>query len=181
MKNSIFARFARAVFIFGHLADVLVLSTTWNDLFCSRVDDVSIWWQMFNFVLWSQKLWLQFNSRKVRTHFASAMALNYWEIIAETRGYIFRWRSRCRRGRVCLSSLIVRGSELKRFLLYLDDLLSLHAKNCPTRKHTYCGRLLFLSHKLIMFPGWLINLLLNNWNNETYSPYHCFTHFHAIL
>ena len=42
MKNSIFARFARAVFIFGHLADVLVLSTTWNDLFCSRVDDVSI-------------------------------------------------------------------------------------------------------------------------------------------
>ena len=31
-------------------ADVLVLSTTWNDLFCSCVDDVSIWWQMVNFV-----------------------------------------------------------------------------------------------------------------------------------
>ena len=28
MKNSTFARFARAVFIFGHLADVLDLSTT---------------------------------------------------------------------------------------------------------------------------------------------------------
>jgi len=50
MKNSIFARFARAFFIFWHFEDVLVLSTTWNDLFCSCVDDVSIWWQMFNFV-----------------------------------------------------------------------------------------------------------------------------------
>ena len=28
MKNSTFARFARAFFIFGHLADVLDLSTT---------------------------------------------------------------------------------------------------------------------------------------------------------
>ena len=26
---------------------VLVLSMTWNDPFCSCVDDVSIWWQMF--------------------------------------------------------------------------------------------------------------------------------------
>ena len=42
MKNSIFARFAHAFFIY-----VLVLSTTWNDQFCSCVDDVSIWWQMF--------------------------------------------------------------------------------------------------------------------------------------
>ena len=33
MKNSIFARFARAFFIFWHFVDVLVLSTTWNDLF----------------------------------------------------------------------------------------------------------------------------------------------------
>ena len=40
MKNSIFARFARGFFIFSHFADVLVLSTTWNDLFCSCVDDV---------------------------------------------------------------------------------------------------------------------------------------------
>ena len=51
LKNSIFARFARAFFIFGHFEDVLVLSTTWNDLLCSCVDDVSIWWQMFNFLL----------------------------------------------------------------------------------------------------------------------------------
>ena len=41
MKNNTFARFARAVFIFVHFAEVLVLSTTWNDLFCCCVDDVS--------------------------------------------------------------------------------------------------------------------------------------------
>jgi len=42
MKNSIFARFVRAFFMFWHFEDVLVLSKTWNDLFCSCVDDVSI-------------------------------------------------------------------------------------------------------------------------------------------
>ena len=40
MKNRIFARFAREYFIFWHFEDVLVLSTTWNDLFWSCVDDV---------------------------------------------------------------------------------------------------------------------------------------------
>ena len=59
MKNSIFARFARAFFIFWHFEDVLVLSTTWSDLFCSCVDDVSIWCQMFNFVLFCPKRWFQ--------------------------------------------------------------------------------------------------------------------------
>ena len=50
MKNNIFARFARAFFIFWHFEDVLVLSMTWNDLFCSCVDGESIWWQMLIFV-----------------------------------------------------------------------------------------------------------------------------------
>ena len=76
MKNSIFARFARAFFIVWHFADVLVLSTTWNHLFCSCVDDVSIWWQMFKFVLLCPKSWFQFNSRIVKTHFSSMMTLN---------------------------------------------------------------------------------------------------------
>ena len=37
---------------FSFFAEVLVLSTTWNDLymFCSSVDDVSLWRRMFNFV-----------------------------------------------------------------------------------------------------------------------------------
>ena len=106
MKNSIFARFARAFFIFWHFVDVLVLSTTWNDLFCSCVDDVSIWWQTFNFVFLCPKRWFQINSRTFRRHFSSIMALNNWEMIAEKGSYIFRWRSRFRRRRVYLSSLI---------------------------------------------------------------------------
>ena len=90
MKNSIFARFARAFFIFWHFEDVPVLSTTWNlnDLFCSCVDDASIWWHIFNFVLLTQKRWFQFNSRIVRTHFATAMTLNNCDIIEETRSYM---------------------------------------------------------------------------------------------
>ena len=111
MKNRIFARFARAFFIFWHFEDVLVLSTTWNDLFCGCVDDVSIWWQMFNFVFLCPKRWFQCNSRTVRTHFSSIMTLNNWKMIAETRSYIFRWRSRFRRRRVCLSSLIATERE----------------------------------------------------------------------
>ena len=107
LKNSIFARFARAFFIFWHFEDVLVLSTTWNDLFCSCVDDVSIWCQMFNFVFLRPKRWFQFNSRMVRTHFKSIMNLNNWNMIAETLSYIFRWHSRFRRRCVFLSSLIM--------------------------------------------------------------------------
>ena len=117
MKNSIFARFARAFFIFWNFVDVLVLSTTWNDLFCSCVDDVSIWWQMFNFVFLCPKRWFQFNSRIVRTHFSSIMSLNNWKMFAETRSHIFRWRSRFRRRRVCLSSLITSVHAYWNFLL----------------------------------------------------------------
>ena len=106
VKNNRFARFARAFFIFGHSADVLVPSTTWNDLFCSCEDDVSTRWQMFNFVFLSLKRWFQFTSWIVRTHFATVMTLNNSEMTAETRSYIFRWRSRCRRRCVCVNSLL---------------------------------------------------------------------------
>ena len=61
---------------------------------------------MLNFVLLSQKRWFQFHSKIVRTHFASAMTLNNCEIIEETQSYIFRWRSRLRQRRLCLSSLM---------------------------------------------------------------------------
>ena len=53
------------------------------------------------------KRWFQFNSRIIRTHFSSIMTLNNWKMIAETRSYVFRWRSRFRQGRVCLSSLFI--------------------------------------------------------------------------
>ena len=70
LKKSIFARFARAFFSFWHFEDVLVLSTTWNDLFCSCVYDVSIRWQMLIFVFLCPKRWFQINSRTVRRHFS---------------------------------------------------------------------------------------------------------------
>ena len=50
--------------------------------------------------------WFQFYSRIIRSHFASVMTLNNIKMTAETRSYIFRWRSRCGRRRLCLSSLL---------------------------------------------------------------------------
>ena len=79
--------------------DVLILSKTWNDLFLQRCGRRE---QMLNYVFLSQKRWFQYNSRIGRTHFASAMTLNNCERIAETRSYIFRWRSRCLLRRLCL-------------------------------------------------------------------------------
>ena len=83
----------------------------WPVLQRSCVDDVSIWWQMSNFVFLCPKRWFQINSRTFRRHFSSIMTLNNWKMIAETRSYIFRWHSRFRRRRVCLSSLIRSGNE----------------------------------------------------------------------
>ena len=108
MKNN-----ARAFFSFWHFEDVLVLSTTWNDLFCSCVDDVGIWWQMFNFVFLCPKRWFQFNWRMVRTHFSRIMTLNNWKSNCRNAKLdfqitfslpstscllklpIFKWRFRC--------------------------------------------------------------------------------------
>ena len=133
-KNSIFARFARAFFFFWHFEDILVLSTTWNDQFCSWVNDVSAWWQMFNFVFLCPKRRFQLNSRIVRTHFSSIMSLNNWKMIAETRSYIFRLRSSFRRRRVCLSSLTTIS---RRRLADYDK--TLHQKACRT-----CSTKIFL-------------------------------------
>ena len=127
MKNSIFARFARAFFIFWHFEDVLLLSTTWNDQFCRCVDNVSVWWQMFNFVFLScPKRWFQFNPRIVRTHVSSIISLNNWKMIAETRSHIFRWRSRFRRRRrrVCLSFLFTAPSSRCRQNLKYENFTS---------------------------------------------------------
>ena len=107
MKNSMFARFARAYFIFSHFEDVLVLSMTWNDLFCNCVDDVTCAYDDKCSILSCPKRRFKFNSRIVKVHFSGIMTLNNWKVIAETRSYIFRWRSCFRRRRVCLSSLLI--------------------------------------------------------------------------
>ena len=77
-------------------------------MFCSCVDDVSTWWETFKFAFLPLKRLFQFNSRIIRTHFARLMTLKNCEIFAETRSYIFRWRSQSRRRRLCLSSLYCR-------------------------------------------------------------------------
>ena len=108
-----------------------------NDLFCSCEDDVSTWWQMFNFVFLSLKRWFQFNSWIVRTHFATVLTLNNSEMTAETRSYIFRWRSRCRRGRVCVNSLFWARSPpvFKRAINAFKKNLSRDVKDCKKITH----------------------------------------------
>ena len=153
MKNSIFARFARALFIFWHFEDGPVLSTTWNALFCSCVDDVSIWWQMLVFVFLCPRRWFQFNSRIVRTHFSSIMTLSDWKMIAEPRSYIFRRHSRFCRRRVSLSSLIsghkqqrvLHGTHIVSILLSFF-FLSVHSENinlCMLFRHFLFTRRIF--------------------------------------
>ena len=72
---------------FAHSTDVIVLSTTWNDPFWSCVDDEN----MMTNVVFSQRRWFQFNSRIVRSHFASIKTLISSVMIAETRSCIFWW------------------------------------------------------------------------------------------
>ena len=99
--------------------NILDLSTTWNDLFYICVDDVSIWWKMFwIFAYLSLLCWFQFNSRIIKH-----ITLNNWEMIAETRSYSFRWRSRCRRSRLCLRSLSL---HLKLFWFRSSSTLSVN-------------------------------------------------------
>ena len=103
------------------------------------VDDVSIWWQMFNFVFLCPKRWFQINSRTVRTHFSIIMTLNSWKMIIETRSYIFRWRSRFRRRRVCWSSLLRRWRSIA---AYFEINLSLVVRLSQIEK---CGILVQVS------------------------------------
>ena len=63
------------------------------------------WWQIFNFFLLSPNRWYHFNSRINSIHFAGITTWNNWESITETRSYTFKWHSRCRWLRPCLSSL----------------------------------------------------------------------------
>ena len=83
-------------FLWREMTCFAVVWTTW------AYDDKC----MFNFVFLCPKRWFQINSRTVRRHLSSIMTLNNWNMIAEKRSYIFRWRSRFRRRRVCLSSLL---------------------------------------------------------------------------
>ena len=100
-KNSSFARFPRAIFIFVHFIAVLVPWKTWNNLFCNCVDVAS-----FLFVLYITKVFIPVKklkiitttyliARKASSCFASQMICTKRKMIAEVRTYIIRWHSRC--------------------------------------------------------------------------------------
>ena len=61
------------------------------------------------------------------------MTLNNWKMISETRSDIFRWRSRFRRRRVCLSSLVSRTGEKWKLDVRskrgVGDLISVHRRS----------------------------------------------------
>ena len=70
-KNRGFARFTRAFYIFVHFDVLRVLLLMWNDLFYSRVDDVSTWKQIFiYFFFLTPDFSYHYNSRRLSTHFA---------------------------------------------------------------------------------------------------------------
>ena len=67
------------------------------------------------------------------------LSLNIWKIMAETRGYIFRWRSRSRRRRLCLSSLLTKrdlrtGLRVLSNLIYFNKERKIHAQGRGSRK-----------------------------------------------
>lgn len=99
-----------------------------SNLFCSCVDVVSPWQQIFNVFFLSPNCLYNFNSRIIGTHFAGIMTGKYREIIYETWRYIFRWcssspvslRIGCLHGMiVCFSHFIGNYfSELKYILFF---------------------------------------------------------------
>ena len=113
IKNSTIARFPRAIIIFLHFAAVLVLCTTWNDLFCSFVDDVTTILQIFNFFLLPPDRWYQFNYRILRTHFPSIITRNNREMVTEW--YEVTFRSRYHWRRACWSPAFVAAGPLRIF------------------------------------------------------------------
>ena len=173
-ENSIFARFVRAFFTLWHFEDVLVLSTTWKDLSCSCVDDVNIWWQMFSFVFLCPKgCRVPSHSRIVRIHFSSIMTSNNWTMIAETRSYIFKWRSRFRRRRVCLSSLLnslwhfmnIQTNINRKHFAKLQVVGQQSTANCRLSIYGHCSYWIFDECRIIyLFEQ------KSSWLNHFYGP-----------
>ena len=76
-----FPRFARPFLVFVHFATIPVLSWMWNDLFCSCVDYISIWWQTLNLFFRSSDPPYKFSSSIVSTYFETQMIWNSPEMI----------------------------------------------------------------------------------------------------
>ena len=95
MKNSSFARFARAFFIFVNFTAVFVVPRfEMNGFVVWTTGEVQGKVSFFSLVI--SKPHNQFNPRRVRMYFTSAATWNSRKMTAETGRYMFRWRSRCR-------------------------------------------------------------------------------------
>ena len=110
-KNNSFARPARAFHILIHFFAVLVLTTTWNDQIWGHVEDESTWRRIFKFLFKYPHRSHQFYSWIAHSHFPSRTTWSNRKIITVTGNNIFRQRSRSRRRRPCLRSLIFHSSN----------------------------------------------------------------------
>ena len=121
-KNNSFARPARAFHILIHFFAVLVLTTTWNDQIWGHVEDESTWRRIFNFLFNCPHRSHQFYSWIAHSHFPSRTTWSNRKIITITGNNIFRQRSRSRRRRPCLRSLVsLRGRTLSRHVINLNQ------------------------------------------------------------
>ena len=117
-------------------------------------------------ILSCPKRWFRFNSRIVKAHFSGIMTLNNWKI-AETRSDIFTWRSRFRRRRVCLSSLLKLPYERPTGpgLTWQTMWLAIEGRTVWSRHH---GSLFPIN---IQYPHFLsvVQLPFDNWHSS-FSP-----------
>lgn len=89
--------------LYRDFATFLFLSTTWNELCCSCMEDVSTRGENVRFQAGHSSLILELNwydrlvhcSGIVSGRFVSRTTWNNREMMAEKRSYNFRWRSRC--------------------------------------------------------------------------------------
>ena len=128
-KNNSFARPARAFHILIHFFAVLVLTTTWNDQIWGHVEDESTWRRIFNFLLNCPHRSHQFYSWIAHSHFPSRTTWSNRKIITVTGNNIFRQRSRSRRRRPCLRSLLwrkVNGDHFPRNFVYVLKTTTAH-------------------------------------------------------
>ena len=115
----------------------------------------------------------QVNSRIVRIHFSSIMTSNNWKMIAETRSYIFKWRSRFRGRRVCLSSLLnslwhfmnIQTNINRKHFAKLQVVGQQSTANCRLSIYRHCSYWIFDECRIIyLFEQ------KSSWLNHFYGP-----------
>ena len=125
------------------------------------------------------------------------MSLNNWKMIAETRGHIFRWRSRFRRRRVCLSSQL--GKTRKNENVYkMSKNENARAKRakimffivkyanlwgfCCRRRRACLSSLIGSLRSTTRLQRRRHKIYILNWQKQKFcTPFTCFFQFRAFL